>query len=140
MIVECIALLPTLPQSVRLGTAYRAGDQEFPLEVGRRYDVFGLRQIGSGSWVYIMTVSRYLVLVPLCLFAVLDSQVPSDWEVSVDEEGDLLISFAEMRDPYFADDLASGDSSAMLALARFERELARRVAKGAPSEKQSAAP
>jgi hypothetical protein len=123
MIVECIALEPSLPQSARLGRAFRAGEQEFPLVVGRRYHVFGLQQIGAGVWVYVATEARYLVLAPLCLFSIADGKLPAVWHAALDRDDELFLGFDAMMDPYFVDDLASGLPAATNAFRRFEATL-----------------
>jgi hypothetical protein len=118
MIVECIATLPTLPQSVRLGKRYIAGAQEFPVVVGERYDVFGISQADAGCWIFIRSSADYLVSVPLCLFKVVDARVVTEWRIAIDRDGDLVLAFEEMLDPYFIDDLASGRSRALVEFSR----------------------
>ena len=114
MILECIATEPTLPQARRLGTHYRAG-QEFPVQVGRMYTAYGIRVWGCGSWTDIEIDAKYLVVVPLCLFRIVDGSVPVLWTARADQDGDLALLPDAFHDRYFIDDLSDGRPEACAA-------------------------
>jgi len=118
MIVRCIRREPTLPQSVRLGPHYRPGEQEFPVELGSQYVVYGLRLWGSGAWIDIENDVGYLVTVPLCLFEVVDGRVPTIWLLHVDDDGDIALLPEAFHEPFFMSDLADGKTEAWRALAQ----------------------
>lgn len=122
MILKCVATEPTLPQARRLGKHFIRG-QEFPVEVGLTYTAFGLRVWGCGSWVDIESSAGYLVVVPLCLFRIIDGSVPSIWVTRVDEDGDMAILPEPFHDPYFIDDLSEGRELARAAFVAVKKQL-----------------
>ena len=123
MVVKCGATEPNLPQAVRLGKYFAAGKQEFPVDTGRSYHVYGMRLWGAGVWIDIESEGGYLVVVPLCLFTVVDSAVPPWWVAKVDDDGDVALLPEAFHDRYFIDALSEGDTRAKAAFAAIKRQM-----------------
>jgi hypothetical protein len=123
MLLRCTATLPTLPQSVRLGRYFKAGAQEFPVEIGREYMAFGLRLWGSGAWADIEVDAGYLVSVPLCLFEVVDGKVSEMWKIRMHDDGDIDLLPEAFHSQYFHDDLIEGVASARMSFNEVKRQL-----------------
>lgn len=132
MLVVCRREAPTLPDARRLGRHYRAGEQQFPVVVGERYRVYGLRFWVGAPWVDIETNLGYLLTVPLALFDVVDGKVPDIWELRVDAEGDIALLPMAFFDEYFFDDLFEGKAAAVLEFRRVKATLEERDS--APNE------
>jgi hypothetical protein len=60
--------------------------------------------------------SGYLVIVPLCLFRIVQGDLSSLWTARVDEDGDLALLPEAFHEPFFIDDLSDGKPE---AIARF---------------------
>jgi len=123
MLLKCIATLPTLPQSVRLGRYFKPGAQEFPVEIGREYLAFGLRLWGAAAWVDIEVDAGYLVSVPLCLFVVVDAKVSKTWTIRLHDDGDVALMPEAFHTEYFHDDLIEGVAAVQIAFNEAKRQL-----------------
>src|SRR3990170_5825961 len=110
MLVKCVATLPDEDQAKKLTGSYWPGKQVFDIAVGHEYIVFGMTIINGEPWVDIEKKgSEYIVPVPLCLFQIVNGQVPSLWEVSI-RDGDLLLWPSSFyKDTYYHDKLSDGD-------------------------------
>lgn len=127
MIVQCIQRSPSADQAVRLGGHYRPGQQEFPVQLGRKYMVYGLRFWDGGVWIDIASDAGYIVIVPLSLFVVIDGRVPDVWEAHMDEEGNVELLPSSFHRPFFIDDLVSGDVDTLKEFWTIRDELEKQV-------------
>ena len=123
MKVRCIASLPTLPESRRLGARYSPGSQAFPVEVGQEYLVFGIETYAEGAWLYIETEVGLLTSVPVVLFEPIDTAIPVDWHVQPTPEGHLTIGPEVILDKHFLDDLSEGVPTAVRHFQRLKQSL-----------------
>ena len=113
MRVRCIAEMPDEAQVARLGGAEALRDRAFSLQLGQEYLVYGIETAGDMVWIYIADEYEQLSPVPICLFSVEDSRVPSDWDVHVAEDWGVFIGFATLMRGGFMDDLLAGNSAAL---------------------------
>lgn len=113
MIVECVSRVPTAEQVERLGKHYTPGRQEFPLEIGQKYLVYGLRCWDQGVWIDVASEAGYLVLVPLCLFKIVDGRLSALWEARTDSAGGIELLPTTFHRDYFIDDLVEGDTETL---------------------------
>jgi hypothetical protein len=123
MIAKCVRTLPTAEQAARLGKRFRPNEQEFPVKPGRKYLVYGLRYWEGETWIDIESEAGYLVIVPLCLFSIVDARITAHWEARVDDKGNLDLLPAEFHREYFLDDLIEGDAEALKEFWRIKRIL-----------------
>ncbi len=75
--------------------------------------VYGLRFWGQGAWIDIASDAGYLVVVPLCLFSIIDGRVSALWETKVDSEGDTALLPSSFHRKYYIDELVEGDSDTL---------------------------
>lgn len=107
MKVRCISKLPNSEQAQLLGDHFIPGKQEFHLDIGREYIVFGLQILSGEPWIEILSDSGYLRSVPLCLFNIIDGHISKLWEIRY-KDGFLTLWPAAFYDEYFFDDLIEG--------------------------------
>jgi len=115
MIVECLRRVPTPADALLLGAEYRPGKQQFPVDPGQKYLVYGLRFWGAGYWVDIASEAGYIVVVPLCLFRIVHDQVSAYWRLVTADRGAVELLPEEFSPRYFVDDLSDGSPEAVRA-------------------------
>ena len=125
MRVKCVADLPTLPQSRRLGRRYMPGSQAFPVVVGTDYIVYGLDTYPEGTWVYLETELGYLASVPIVLFELIEASVPNDWSIRVTSDGDVTVGPEALFREHFLDDLSEQLPHAVRQFVEMKRALGR---------------
>ena len=121
MIVRCRATTPPASQAGRLRGYGR--QQRERLELEHDYVVIGLQLEtdsliwGSGVWVQLADGDG-LLIVPLCLFDVIDSRLPRRWEVRRWEDESVTMWPPAFYAEYFHDDLAAAKAPAVEAFRR----------------------
>ncbi|RMG27520.1 MAG: hypothetical protein D6732_20015 [Methanobacteriota archaeon] len=108
MKVRCIAEQPDEEQAKQLGDNYQPGKQEFGVEIGKEYIVFGLSVLGGSVWIDIESEMEYIYPVPLCLFEIIDGRVSKYWEIRTTTGGNVLVWPSSFFREYFHDDLSEG--------------------------------
>jgi hypothetical protein len=132
MIVRCIAntgdVLP--PASRDPSRGFDVGT-EFPVTVGRSYEVFAMTNVVGIAWFYVMDDhgEPWPTWMPSPLFEVVDGRLPSSWQVgyfrfSRDDQYPIL-SFPEWaRDHSFYERLVDGEEEAVRVFDSRRREVA----------------
>lgn len=112
MKIICRNVEPNESQAKTLGIGkyYFPGQEVFPVEIGREYTVYGLSILGGSVWVDIVEYQRddFCVLVPLCLFGILDDRLSKYWHLRILENGEIYLLPEVFYTPYFQDDLTEG--------------------------------
>jgi hypothetical protein len=106
--IKCNNLVPNEKQAKQLGDYYYPGKQDFYLNLGREYVVFGIRILNGMPWVDLVSDTNYLFPAPLCLFEITDGRVSQYWETRVSKDGNLLIWPRSFYREYYHDDLLEG--------------------------------
>jgi hypothetical protein len=129
MKVKCISRLPTEEQAVKLGEHYRHGKQDFHLQIGKEYIVYGISILRGIAWIELASDTGYLYSVPLFLFEITDERVSKYWKVRMDKDGDLMLWPSSFYIKFYHDDLAEGvpeiveDFNKIQSLIKTEAEL-----------------
>ena len=122
MKVRCISTALTGEQIARFGSRFDVA-QRFGLVAGAEYVVlglvfaFGATARGTGPYVVVPIDQESVSTAPLSLFAVVDSSVPADWTLDVDQDEVTLLP-PELASRYFFDDLSERRPKALDALRR----------------------
>ena len=107
MIIKCTSLLPNEEQAKKLGKTFQSGKQNFWLEIGKEYVVYGLRILQGSIWVELVSDTNYLYSVPLCLFEVVDKKVSKYWEIGL-RKNNIYFWPNSFYKEYYHDDLFEG--------------------------------
>ena len=110
MRIKCIALLPDLEQSKKLGigTHYFPGKMVFGIKIGAEYVVYALSFLSGTPWVFLASETGYLHPVPLCLFKIIDDRVSHLWRIYAKIDQDIFIGPNSFSQPHYIEDLSDG--------------------------------
>ncbi len=109
MRIRCIANTgASLPESyINPAQGYKK-ETEFPLTIGKEYNVYALKEWQGSVWYYICddNYMYYPMQNPAPLFEVVDSRVSKYWRFKLHPNGLLKIAFEQwLSDTYFYDKL-----------------------------------
>lgn len=106
-------------------------DKEFPLVIGKTYQVYAFTLVFGHVWYYICdeTYSHYPVWTPSLLFELVDGRVSSFWQLgflrgNISEEPFPIIAFKEwVEDSTFYDRLTDGQPLAVETFRQYKKLL-----------------
>jgi hypothetical protein len=111
MKIRCISPAPSKEDAKKLGIGkhYFPGRQQFGVNIGDEYLVFGVNVLDGEPWVYLLLLpAGYLHPVPLCMFEIVDKRISKYWLIDIGPKGNLkMCPESILSQPYYLDDLSN---------------------------------